>query len=246
MGAFYGTLVSAMEPAIQAAVLNVGGGSNTEALRVSQSFRPVARLLLGLRVPSLLNIGDPADVTSYDYNEQYPFRDQGVTVLNVPGAAALQEAFERMEWLQASGDPATYAPWLKWNPSFDASYKRVLFQIALGDQTVPNPANSLLIRAADGLATTLALPPRPRPCGGAYADGQSARLLRVPARSGRGTDLDRRADAGGGIHLQRHHRRARRELDCPTGLRPEPVRNSDRAAGNTELPATLSTPPRVA
>jgi hypothetical protein len=147
LGAFYGTDLLAVEPAIQSGVLNVGGASAAETARISPAFRGELLTYFAARQPSLLNL-------EQDFDEQYAGRDAGVTVLSMPGAAELQEEFERLEWLEASGAPSTYAPLLKTAPLEGLAPKRVLFQFAIGDQTVPNPSNSLLVRAADGREQT--------------------------------------------------------------------------------------------
>jgi hypothetical protein len=59
-----------------------------------------------------------------------------------------------MEWLEAPGAPASFAPHLKSATLPGVPIKRTLFQMARGDQTVPNPSNSLLIRSANMLEAT--------------------------------------------------------------------------------------------
>lgn len=145
LGAFTGTLVMASEPDIPAAVLNVGGASAVETARLSVSFHPLVVAYMGAREPALLNAGG-------DFDEQYAGRDEAVKILTVPGARELRDVFERLEWIEASGAPSTYAPHLKTAPLEGVPAKRILFQFAIGDQTVPNPSNSLLIRCADGQA----------------------------------------------------------------------------------------------
>lgn len=147
LGAFYGTELLAVEPGIQSAVLNVGGASAIETARISPAFRGEVLTYLAARQPGLLNLEE-------GFDEQYAARDAGVTVLSVAGARELQEEFERLEWLEASGAPSTYAPLLKTAPLEGRDAKRVLFQFAIGDQTVPNPSNSSLVRAADGRERT--------------------------------------------------------------------------------------------
>jgi hypothetical protein len=77
-----------------------------------------------------------------------------VKVTAVPGAMAIQNVFETLEWLGMQGDPMAYAPHLKPSPLAGAPARPVLMQFARGDQTVPNPANSALIRAAGLQANT--------------------------------------------------------------------------------------------
>ncbi len=148
LGAFYGTLFMAMEPAVTNSILNVGGGSATETARLSVGLRPALQQFLNSRQPSLLN-------ALPDFDEEYVERDQPSKVLSVPGAAELQDEFERLEWIEASGAPTTYAPHLTTAPRDGMPSKNMLFQFAIGDQTIPNPSNSLLSRAAGARERTV-------------------------------------------------------------------------------------------
>jgi hypothetical protein len=143
LGGLYGTILNALEPEIRAATLNVGGATVATIAQISPSYRGLATEALSKRVPSLLNKGDSWDGDSV-------LRDQPVKRITVAGAVAIQDYYERIEWLGNEGDPIAFAPHLKTSPLAGASPKPVLFQFALGDRTVPNPANSALIRAADG------------------------------------------------------------------------------------------------
>lgn len=134
LGSLYGTLINAMEPNIAAAALNVGGGSQVDITRWSPSFHSFLVLSLAIRRPSLLNLG-------FNYNENYVLRDQPVKVNDVRGAIEIQNYFERMEWIGMIGDPLGYAAYL-------APPKNLLFLFGIGDQTVPNPTESALVRAA--------------------------------------------------------------------------------------------------
>lgn len=142
LGAFYGVPLLAVEPAISAGVMNAGGAGVVETAREGSSLRPLLQFYLGARLPFLLNDG-------FDFDEQYTGRYQPVTILTKRGAADVQEALERLEWIESPGAASTYAPHLKSATLPGMPIKRVLFQIAWGDQTVPNPSNSLLIRAAN-------------------------------------------------------------------------------------------------
>ncbi len=52
--------------------------------------------------------------------------------------SAIQELIDRTEWAQQAANPAAYAPYLE---------RPVIFQFARGDQTVPNPTTSAILRA---------------------------------------------------------------------------------------------------
>lgn len=141
LGAYYGSLLLAVEPAIEAAVLNVGGASITEAARQSRILRPFLQLYLGLRQPPLLN-------SFPEFDEQFTGRFRPVTILSVPGASQIQEVMERLAWIEAPAAPVNFAPHFWAAPLNGVPAKRVLFQIARGDQWIPNPVSSSLVRAA--------------------------------------------------------------------------------------------------
>jgi hypothetical protein len=141
LGAAYGTILSAVEPAISTVVLNVGPGTLVDPLRLSPGFRATAAPVLALRQPNLLNDG------AAGFDEEMPLRGEPTRIATKPGSASLRDFFERAEWLDCSPAMAL-APHLKLATLPDVPLKNVLFQIARGDQTVPNPSNSQLIRAA--------------------------------------------------------------------------------------------------
>jgi uncharacterized protein (TIGR03437 family) len=140
-GSMYGTVFSAIEPAVRVAALNVGGATVVDIARWGETFRDDAAGFLRSRTPSLLNAGG-------DFNDDYVLPDQPAHIVSVPGAIDIQNYFERLEWLQATGDPLSYAPHLRSSPLPGEGAKRVLWQFARLDRTVPNPANTNLIRAA--------------------------------------------------------------------------------------------------
>lgn len=146
LGSLYGTIFSAIEPKVRASVLNVGGGSVEDIVRWSPAYHGLAADLLGTRTPSLLNEGT-------DFNDNYVFPYHAAKVNLVPGAVAIQNAFELYEWLEAAGDPVYYAPHMAASPLPGMPYKRILFQLARGDQTMPNMASTRLIKAANQPAT---------------------------------------------------------------------------------------------
>jgi hypothetical protein len=51
------------------------------------------------------------------------------------------------EWVSLSGDPLGYVSHLRNDPLPGVPAKSVLFQFAKGDQTIPNPTNTALLRA---------------------------------------------------------------------------------------------------
>jgi hypothetical protein len=147
LGSLYGTIVSAVEPRIRASALTVGGGSVIDLTRWSPSYHSLAAGILRSLRPTLLNQGD-------DFNENYVLRYLPVKVNQVAGAIEIQNHFELLEWLQAVGDPIPYAPHLLSSTLPGVPIKPVLWQYARGDRTVPNPANTALVRAANMRQTT--------------------------------------------------------------------------------------------
>lgn len=167
LGSMYGTIFSALEPAVRASVLNVGGGSVEDIVRWSQSYHSLAAGLLAASTPPLLNEGT-------DFNDNYVFPYNPVKVNEVPGAIAIQNAFELYEWLEVSGDPVGWAPHMADSMLPDVPFKKILFQFARLDTTMPNIATTRLIKAANhpltweyrhdlALADGLPLPQDPHP-----------------------------------------------------------------------------------
>jgi pimeloyl-ACP methyl ester carboxylesterase len=147
LGAMYGTMLNALEPSVRAATLNVGGGTEIDIARWSPAYNALAVETLAMRMPSLLNEGNT-------YNEDYVFPGQPAHVTTVPGAIAIQNEFEILEWLTMSGDPMAFAPHLKLAPLAGLTARPALMQFAIEDMTMPNPATSDLISAAGLLSNT--------------------------------------------------------------------------------------------
>jgi hypothetical protein len=146
-GGIYGTILLGVEPSIRTGVLNVAGGSITEVARLG-SFRSLLADSLAARTPSLTN-GTVAAGTGFI--ENIPLRNLPPLINKVPGALPIQLALEREEWVQQSGNPVSYAHYIRRQPLHGAGAKPVLFQLARGDKTVPNPTTTAILRAG-GLA----------------------------------------------------------------------------------------------
>jgi Bacterial Ig-like domain len=140
-GAIYGTTFLAVEPSVPAGVPNVGGGAVSEIVRLG-TFRPLLAAILAQRVPPLLNLGA-------DFDDNLPLRDQAPVVNDVPGALPIQELIEHQEWVTQPGNPVAYARHLRRSPLRGVPAKSVIFQFAKGDQTVPNPTTSAILRAGE-------------------------------------------------------------------------------------------------
>jgi hypothetical protein len=135
-GGIYGVQLLGLEPDIRAGVPNVPGGPIIEIARLSPSFRPLVGIGLITRVPSLYNAVPNASFTSFI--ENMPLRNLPTVVDTVPGASAIQESLDRLEWAQQAANPAAYGPYMT---------RPVIIQFARGDMTVPNPTTSAILRA---------------------------------------------------------------------------------------------------
>ena len=145
---------------MRSGVINTGGGADID-LRLSVEHRPDLGLILAQWQPPLTNVGDPASCVEggtcdLRFDESLPLRRRPPIIEPAAGALAIQEAFERAEWLSQSGNPAAYAPHLRAEPLAGLKPKAVLFQMARGDRTVPNPSTTAVLRAGRlANATTL-------------------------------------------------------------------------------------------
>ena len=141
-GGIYGTIFLGVEKDVRVGVPNVPGGAIIEIVRLSPVFRGL--LVLSSQARNLFNAPSPIFI-----NENMPLRDQPPVTAAVPGAGALQEFIEQTEWASQSGNPVAYAPYLRKSPLDGNAAKSVIYQFAKGDQTVPNPTTSAIIRAGD-------------------------------------------------------------------------------------------------
>jgi hypothetical protein len=144
LGGMYGTLLMGTDPRVQTAAINVAGGSIADVARLAPGFRPLLTTLLGSRVPSLLNGGRAG------FTESLPVRGSAPITAPARGAVEIGDALAHLAWIQRSGSPDAFAPRVR------RGDKRVLYQFAIGDQTVPNPASFNLLRAG-GLEKVSAL-----------------------------------------------------------------------------------------
>ena len=74
---------------------------------------------------------------------------QSPVINTVAGAMAIQEAVENTKWVGRSGDPVAYAPHIRKTPLPGVPAKAVIYQVAKGDQTAPNPNGTAILRAGD-------------------------------------------------------------------------------------------------
>jgi hypothetical protein len=154
LGGMFGTGFVALDPDVGASELGVAGGPMVEIARLNAvgPFRGLLGQLLSSRDPSLVNGGpDPINPNPqqnpFPFRENLPLRNQPPVVNDVPGAIAIQEAVERIEWAGQSGDPVAYAPHLRKAPLAGVPAKPVLYTFAQGDRVLPNTTTATLLRA---------------------------------------------------------------------------------------------------
>jgi len=70
---------------------------------------------------------------------------------SVKGSIEIQQVIENSEWVGQPGSPVAYAPHLRKSPLAGMLAKSVIYQFAKGDQSVPNPNTTAVLRAG-GLA----------------------------------------------------------------------------------------------
>ena len=147
LGSMYGTIFTAMEPAVRAAVLTVGGGSTADIVLWSPAYQSQGVQMLSQRIPALLNQGNT-------FNADSVMPQQPVHNLTVSGALAIQDVFETIDWLSNAGDPLAFAPHLKVSPLGNNAARPTLVQFARADRTMPNLATSNLVQNAGLQSTT--------------------------------------------------------------------------------------------
>jgi hypothetical protein len=145
-GGIYGTMFLAIEPNVRVGVPNVAGGPAIEIIRLSPGFRN-AIFAPAAALRGLANLPPVGGIPQF--NENLPLRDQPPVINDVPGAMALQEWIDRSGWAVRIGDPVAFAPHLQRDPLSGVPAKSIIFLFARGDQTVPNPTATAILRAGD-------------------------------------------------------------------------------------------------
>jgi dienelactone hydrolase len=170
LGGDYGTQFIAVEPDVGSAVLNVPVADEAVRGVFSPTFRPSRGAWLAERTPSLINspgvtaIGG-VKVAGPFFNDNLPLRtgvSYGVVledgtrhdvpspvVNDVPGAMAIQEVFANAEWAMFPGDALAYVPHVRKDPLVGVPPKSIIVQFDTGDQNVPNPISSAMLRAGE-------------------------------------------------------------------------------------------------
>lgn len=161
MGGNIAYLLHAVEPAIRASAPSFAGGPRDEGWRLG-AFRATQGAMLQQRVPSLINapgmtrIGGFVTAAPF-FNENQPLRNLPPLVNDVDGAIDIQRVFAIQSWIMEAGNSVAYAPFIRKRSLAGVPARPLLNVIALGDQTVPMPAASSIIRAGDlaGVTTLL-------------------------------------------------------------------------------------------
>lgn len=148
LGGIYGTDFLAVEPDVRAGVLNVPGGSLTDIAVLSPNFRPLLGAALASRVPSLENVF-PGGPPLFPFDDNIPLRNQPPLTNTVPAAIAIQTVVDYANWLQQAADPVAWAAFVRRSPLGGDPAKNVIVQFAKGDETVPNPTATALIRSGE-------------------------------------------------------------------------------------------------
>jgi Bacterial virulence factor lipase N-terminal len=155
MGGIQGASLLAVDPTIAAGVLNspgAGGDLTIAELSPLPVGRPTLGAFLAARVPSLLNspglasFGGVAVGPPY-FNENLPLRDQAAVINTVDGATDIQQLLDNTEWVRQAVDPAAFAVHLRNRPLYGVSEKPMIIQFAKGDQNIPNPLATAILRA---------------------------------------------------------------------------------------------------
>lgn len=141
LGGIYGTMLMGVDPRVRTAVLNVAGGPIQDIARLSPGFRPRAAAELRNRRPPVANGGVEG------FTESTPLYGEPPVTAPARGALAIQEVGARVNWIDRSGSPETFAPLLRARPLRGVGPKNVIYQVAYGDRTVPNPTAFTLLHA---------------------------------------------------------------------------------------------------
>nr|MBA3359378.1 hypothetical protein [Thermoleophilaceae bacterium] len=122
-------------------LLNVPGGPILDIARQAPGFRDLVAAELKNRTPNLLNGGREG------FTESTPRYVEPPVTRPARGAVPIQDVGATSNWLNRPGSPEAFAPLLRLRPAPGVPAKRVAYQIAFGDKTVPNPTSATLLRA---------------------------------------------------------------------------------------------------
>ena len=141
LGGIYGTMLMGTDQLVAAGLLNVPGGPILDIARQAPGFRELVATELKNRTPNLLNGGREG------FTESTPTYVAPPVTRPARGAVPIQDVGATSNWLNRPGSPEAFAPLLRLRPAPGVPAKRVAYQIAFGDKTVPNPTSATLLRA---------------------------------------------------------------------------------------------------
>ena len=86
---------------------------------------------------------------AWGFDENIPLRNRPPVVNTVPLAMESQAVIDNTAWVSQSGNPVAYAPHRRASPRDGVDARPAIIQFARGDQTVPNPTATAILRAGD-------------------------------------------------------------------------------------------------
>jgi hypothetical protein len=185
LGGGYGTVFVTIEPDVRVGVFSVpvtppvvaplSGPQRPTLGRVLATRQPSllnAPGITAFNAPAI-TAGELVPLVAPFLDDNFPLRDQkplmvrladadGTTRViqspvtnSIAGAMAIRELLDNIEWVGQAGSPIAYAPHLRKAPLPGVAAKSVLFHIAKGDQSAPNPTTTALLRAGELADRTL-------------------------------------------------------------------------------------------
>ena len=153
LGGVYGIPFLAVENSIRAGAPQFAGSSRTDWLRIGLN-RALQTGLLQPRIPSLINSPGVTQIGGLSvpapfFNENKPLRNLPPVINDVAGAMDIQRMLDYEIWINQPADAAAYAPHLRKAPLSGMTARPILLLMARGDQTVPVPAQTTLLRAGN-------------------------------------------------------------------------------------------------
>lgn len=106
-------------------------------------------ILLFLRTPQLNDFPFDPETLSFPFQGNLPLPDQLPVINTLPKAMAIQEVFERMEWVTQPAEPAALASHFRRRPLPGVGPKSMILQLARGDQAAPNYGSTRVVRTGD-------------------------------------------------------------------------------------------------
>ena len=152
-GGIYGIALLAVEAGIRAGAPSFFGGPQAERQRAGAN-RANEGALLQQRIPSLLNSPGVTQIGGLPvlppfFNENKPLRNLPPVINDVAGAMDIQQFFDHEDWVSQPASAVANAPYIRKTPLAGMTAKPVIFLLAKGDQTVPVPFGTAVVRSGD-------------------------------------------------------------------------------------------------